>query len=252
MRFLAALPMQRPGYMDAAYYVDGALSLYEGRGFNDPFIWNYLDDPAGIPHPSHLYWMPLSSILGYLSFLFFGPTYRAAQIPFALLSSLLPVLSYVVAYDLSQNRRHAMSAGLFATFSGFYVAYWVTPDNFGPFAVAGVLCLWAAGRAFRTGRSIWFAVSGLSAGFAHLARADGLLLVAVALLAGVSQIANRRSQIADRRSQIGRLCICYLLFAICYLLVMGPWLMRNVRVTGRLLSTAGVQTMWLTRYPVQL
>ena len=241
VRLLTALPMQRPGYMDASYYVDGALSLYEGRGFNDPFIWNYLDDPEDIPHPSHLYWMPLSSILAYLSFLLFGPTYRAAQVPFGLLSALLPVLAYLVAYDISQNRRRAICAGLFTVFSAFYAAYWVTPDNFTPFAVAGALCLWALGRGMRSGNAMWFVVAGVGAGFAHLARADGVLLMAVALLAGVLQIAGPRP---NRVPSV----TCYLLFVLCYLLVMSPWFVRNWIAIGRPLATAGTRTIWLTDY----
>jgi hypothetical protein len=243
VRLLTALPLHRPGYMDAYYYVDGALSLYRGRGFNDPFIWNYLPAPEDIPHPSHLYWMPLSSILAYLSFLILGPTYRAAQVPFVLSSSLLPVLSYFVAYEVAQNRRHAWGAGLFTTFSGFYMAYWVTPDNFAPFAVAGALCLFALGRGVKTGKMVWFLVAGLGAGFAHLARSDGALLLVVALLVGMAQILKSRFAICDLR-----FAICYLLFVICYFFAMGPWFVRNVHVIGRPLPTSGLSTLWLTDY----
>ena len=52
-----------PGYLDSGYYFVGGLQLVEGKGFTEPFLWNYLDDPAGLPHPSHTYWYPLSSIL---------------------------------------------------------------------------------------------------------------------------------------------------------------------------------------------
>ena len=45
-----------PGYLDSDYYFVGGLQLVEGKGFTEPFLWNYLDDPAGLPHPSHTYW----------------------------------------------------------------------------------------------------------------------------------------------------------------------------------------------------
>lgn len=227
--------------MDASYYVDGALSLYDGRGFNDPFIWNYLDDPAGIPHPSHLYWMPMSSILAYLSFLVFGPSYRAAQAPFVLLSSLLPAVSYLVAYDVAGRRRHAVVAALLTIFSGFYMRYWVTPDNFAPFAVAGALCLWACGRGLRDGRLGWFALAGLCAGLGHLSRADGVLLAVAAGLAGIVQVARDRAKLR-------RALFWYAVLVGAYLLVMGPWFVRNWLAIGRPLSTAGMQTVWLTDY----
>ena len=55
-----------PGYMDSDYYFAGGLQLLQGNGFTEPFLWNYLDDPVGIPHPSHAYWFPLASILANL------------------------------------------------------------------------------------------------------------------------------------------------------------------------------------------
>jgi hypothetical protein len=244
VRLATSLFLKRPGYMDAASYVDGALSLYDGRGFNDPFIWNYLDDPSGIPTPSHLYWMPLTSILAYLSFLLMGPVYRAAQVPFVLFSSLLPALSYLVAYDVAHERRHALCAGLFATFSGFYMVYWVTPDNFGPFALAGAFCLWAAGRARRTGRWMWFVGAGFAAGLAHLARADGILLAVAVLSLGAVEIVRAAAQGRPLRTWT----LGCLGFVVGYVAVMGGWFLRNTQAIGRPLSTAAAQTVWLTDY----
>jgi hypothetical protein len=63
---LAAAFQSVPGYMDAEYYYAGGLRLAEGSGFSEPFLWNYLNDPVGLPTPSHTYWMPLASILAAL------------------------------------------------------------------------------------------------------------------------------------------------------------------------------------------
>jgi hypothetical protein len=180
-------------------------------------------------------------VVAYLSTLVFGPTFRAAQVPFALLSSLLPGIAYLVAFDLSGDRRRARYAGLLATFGGFYTIYWVVPDSFAPFAVAGALCLWAVGRGMRSGRGPWFAIAGLSAGAAHLSRADGLLLPGVVLLLGAVQLLRRS---LHRRRVITQL----LVFAACYLAVMAPWFARNVAVSGRPLPAAGTRTLWLTDY----
>lgn len=241
IRLIVMLPLQRPGYMDAAYYVDGALRLYGGHGFSEAFIWNYLDDPQGIPHASHRYWMPFPSILAYLSLLAFGPSFRAAQVPFALVSSLLPAIGYLVADDLFGDRRRAWVAGLLVTFSAFYALYWGLPESFAPYAVAGALCLWATGRALRDGGWYWFAVSGVGAGAAHMSRADGLLLPGVAVFAAAIEMV-RQSQ---RRGQLAK---GLLVLVGCYLAVMAPWLVRNVNEIGRPLSTVGTQTIWLTDY----
>jgi hypothetical protein len=93
---LTIVPVSAPGYMDAAYSYDIALNLARGQGFVEPFLWNYLDDPSGLPHPSHLYWMPLPTLLAWVGLMVLGESYRSAQIPFAVTAALLPVVSYWV------------------------------------------------------------------------------------------------------------------------------------------------------------
>ena len=44
--------------MDAEYYYAGGIRLAEGDGFTENFLWNYLDNPVGLPHPAFTYWMP--------------------------------------------------------------------------------------------------------------------------------------------------------------------------------------------------
>jgi hypothetical protein len=164
-----------------------------------------------------------------------------AQVPFALLSSLLPVLSYAVARSATQNRRHALCAAAFAALGGFYAAYWVTPDNFAPFAVAGAFCLYASGRALESGQVGWFGLCGLSAGLAHLSRADGpLLLVPVAAIGGL--------RLARGQSRGSSLARRYAVMSMGYLAIMGPWFARNVVAVGSPLPTAGTQSVWLTNY----
>ena len=117
VRLLAALPQTQPNYMDAAYYLVGGQRLVQGFGFNDSYVWHYLDQPTGLPHPSHLYWMPLPSIMVAISQTIFGVNYRAAQIPFVMLSALLPMLAYVIAGRLVAGRRQAWLAALLTIFT---------------------------------------------------------------------------------------------------------------------------------------
>lgn len=251
-RVAAALPQQRPGYMDAAYSYDIALNLVQGQGLVEPFLWNYLDDPAGLPHPSHLYWMPLPTLLAWLGLAVLGPSYRAAQMVFALTSALLPLVSYGVALQITGERRRAWLAGLLTIFSGFYVLYWGHTDNFTPFALAGSLSLVAAWRASQARepegvwrRFVWGLAAGALVGLAHLSRADGpLLLVAVGLVWVKSVIPNT----CTARSYWG-LEIVHILLVMCgYVGIMMPWFVRNWVVSGAPLSTTGAQTMWLTTY----
>jgi len=120
VRLLTALPIHQPGYTDACYYATGARQIYEGQGFVEPFIWNYLDPPDAIPHPGYQYWMPLPALLGGLGMWLLGDAFFAMQLPFILLSALLPLVAYTVAWDLTSQRKHALLAGLLAVFPGFF------------------------------------------------------------------------------------------------------------------------------------
>ncbi len=202
VRLLVIVPIWQPGYMDAAYNYDIALNLAQGQGLTEPFLWNYLDNPVGLPHPSHLYWMPLPTLVAWTGLTLFGQTYRAAQIPFAILSALLPLVSYWVALQTTGSRRHAWLAGLLTIFSGFYVLYWSHTDNFTPFALAGSLSLvaaWRAGQAREKSEARGLAIgAGILVGLAHLSRADGLLLlVAIAMSNFKFQMPNAKCQTSN-------------------------------------------------------
>ncbi|MBN1994988.1 MAG: hypothetical protein JW953_19995 [Anaerolineae bacterium] len=144
IRLLAALPQQQPNYMDAAYYYVNALNLAAGRGFVEDFVWIYLDHPTPPPHPSHLYWLPLPSILAWAGMALGGTTYRAAQVSFVIASALLAPITYIATYILSRQRWQSWLAGLLMIFSGFYFPFWTAIDNFTPFAVFGSLALLTA------------------------------------------------------------------------------------------------------------
>ena len=254
LRLLTALPMRQPGFMDAHYYYVGALNLIEGRGFNDPYIWNYLDDPAGPPHPSHLYWMPLPSLIAWAGMALFGPSYRAGQLGFILLSSLLPLVSYAVARRISDQRRHALLAALTTIFSGFYLYYWVSPESAAPFALTGSLPLLALGLGLESGRAHWFALAGAAAGLAYLSRSDGLLLLLVALAVPllVRKHPPRTVQHAIRNTQYAsRVSYCVLRIGLvfaAFLLITAPWFIRNWLAVGSFVPAGGLQSLWLRSY----
>jgi 4-amino-4-deoxy-L-arabinose transferase-like glycosyltransferase len=252
VNLLAGRLITHPGYVDAYYYFGGALQLARGAGFNEPYQWNYLAaDQPGVgtepPWPSHLYWMPLTSILA-APFVAMADAlgggglnnaalFRAAQWPSLLAASLLPLLSYAVAARLSQRRRHAFAAALLTLFSPFYFIYWTTTDTFAIHGLAAGGALLAAALAGEGGAGgRWWAMgAGLGAGLAHLARADGVLV----LLAAGAWLAWRL-----RRSTGRTLATTSLLLLAGYLVVMAPWFVRNWLVVGQPLA-GGLQTLWL-------
>jgi hypothetical protein len=97
----------------------------------------------------------------------------------------------------------------------------------------------------------WWFWAGLTAGLAHLTRADGALLLVVAGLIWLWDVfspqSTRRAQRKERKiSAPSALSAVNLLLG--YLLVMTPWFVRNWRVWQRPLPTSGTQTIFLTTY----
>ncbi|UCG25458.1 MAG: hypothetical protein JSW55_05555, partial [Chloroflexota bacterium] len=237
-----ATRVTEPTYMDAYYYATNGQRLANGYGFSEQIVWQFLDDPAGLPAPSHTYWMPLASILAGAGYAIRND-FRGAQSLFWLLSGLLPLLAYAISWQLARQRWQAWAAALFTVSGGFYAAFMVQPTTFAPFALAGGLSLLAIGLA-PAGRG-WWAVAGLTAGLAHLARADGLLLLLVALFLWLMDtLGRRRKDDGDWRQWL--VSLLYLLGS--YLLVMGGWFLHNWSVLGRPLPTAGIQSLYLTTY----
>jgi len=186
--------------------------------------------------------MPLPSILVGASQSIFGVTYRAAQVPFILLSALLPLIAYAIAWRVSNSRRPAWLAALLTIFSPFYLPYWGVPESFAPFAVFGSLALWLASKQGNKAPAGRLAIAGVCAGLAHLSRADGLLLL-------VPMIAvNAKSRIQNSESRILSMLSSAFWILAGYFVVMLPWFIRNLAVIGSPLSSSGTQLVWACNY----
>ncbi len=229
-----------PGYMDAAYYYMGGINLAEGRGFSEQILWNYLDSPAGLPHPSHLYWMPLPSILAALGMFLAGKSaYFWARIPFIILCGLVPLITARLAFLITGSRKKSTLAGALAVFPGFYAIFMNHTESFSPFMVLGgvfFLLLTDDENEKKSVLSRMFYL-GLVSGLMHLTRADGVVWytggVLYLLLAGVTnqKIANM--------AWFKPFLLQTAIFTLGYTLVMLPWFLRNVELFGSPMSPGG-------------
>ena len=98
--------LEQPSYMDAYYYASNGERLADGHGFSEMVIWQYLDDPSGLPTPSHTYWMPLPSMLAALGHAIRGD-FLGQQIVFWLMGGLLPLLAFGISLLLFGERWQA-------------------------------------------------------------------------------------------------------------------------------------------------
>jgi hypothetical protein len=233
-----------PGYMDADYYFAGGQQLASGHGFTDQFLWNYLDHPKGLPHPSNAYWYPLASIIAAGGMVVTGKTtFVSARIGFILITGIVSVATAALAYRLTKNRPLALAAGLLATFSGYYLPFIVSTDNYGFYMLAGGLYFILLDK-FRNAKAI---LLGGLAGLLNLARGDGLLWLPLTLFA-VARITIQQNHNDSRKKEILAIGINGLLALLGYLLVMGGWFIRNLVVFHSAMPPGSGYVLWMTSY----
>ena len=233
-----------PGYMDADYYYAGGKQLASGHGFTDPFLWNYLDHPQGLPQPSNSYWNPLAAIVAAGGMALTGRIdFLSARIGFILMAALAPLIVTALAYRICRKRSLALLAGLLTIFSGYYLPFIVTTDNYALYMLVGALYFLLLDR-LTYPKS---AVLGLLTGALNLARGDGLLWLPLTLLA-VTMLSYRQENAGSLRLRFRHSAIHAILSILGYLLVMGAWFARNLAVFGAMLPPGSGYVLWMTSY----
>ena len=236
-----------PGYMDADYYFAGGVQLASGKGFTEPYIWNYLSDPQGLPHPSHTYWMPLASIISAVGMWLTGQTtYTAGRATFILLSACVPLLTATLAFDVTHKPFLAVVSGLLSIFSLYYAPFMPVPDNYALYMLFGGTFLLLAPR-----KQNWIPIAlGALVGLLTLARSDGLLWLGLAGLTVIWRSFN--VEVASPLSPWERVRVraipVGLLVLLGYFIVMGPWHLRTMNLFGSFMTPGGGRLLWLENY----
>ena len=238
-----------PAYPDSYYYVDVARSIAAGNGLNVDFVWifaevgNHLPDPAVLPIPSNAHWLPLASFLQAPFVSILGPTAVANALPGVLIGSLAAPLTWLIARDAGARPIVGAAAGVISAIPGAATAFMAQPENFAILHPLVAATLWLTARGLKgDGRS--FAVAGLLAGLATLARNDGILLAgAIGLVWLADRVrawrahrGRRAWSHVDDREPISVLAgVAALAF---FLIVMGPWWARQLLVFGSISPTS--------------
>lgn len=231
-----------PAYMDAQYYYAGAIALADGKGFYLPVAWNYLDDPVGLPAPSHTFWMPLTSLLlapGYALF----HDYTGARWLLWLVAAFIPPATVHLGLRLHGRIWLAVVGGLFALFPAFYAVYMPAADAFALYMLLGYVFFLALDWRWKR-HDLQPLAFGALAGVMYLARADGLFWLAGAL-AWISLRAWREEKTSSR---LARWFISSLICGTAFMAITSAWYLRNLVELGSLLPPGNSHALWLTRY----
>ncbi|HLO14746.1 MAG TPA: hypothetical protein VK206_07955, partial [Anaerolineales bacterium] len=216
------------------------------HGFTEPYLWNYLDDPVSLPHPSHTYWMPLASIVSAFGMWITGQsTYAAGSFPFILLSACVPLLTAALAFSVSRQTRLALVSSLLSIFSLYYAPFMPVPDNYALFMLLGGAFLLLVPF-----KQKWIPlVLGVLAGLMTLARSDGLLWLGLAGLTVLWKSASEENRKKNTfKEWLSRVVPAGLFVIAGYLLTMGLWHVRNLNLFGSLLTPGGGRLLWLQNY----
>ncbi len=232
------LPLVRyPGWGDYSFYYTVARNLVLGRGFVIDYIWHFLYLPPQITHYSNDYWMPLTSVLLALPMFLLGPSLPNAILASLVTGTLLAVLAYLAARQFLGSEFIALTAAAYTLVLSPLFTYSLitdTPVFYALFAGAALLAGMMS-RGAETSRGRWLTLAGLLAGFAHLTRQDGVLLLGPLLLLAWT---------GAKEGRPGRV----LRVLIPYGLVLLPWMALNMRYLGRPFTTGAFRTLFFRSY----
>ncbi len=248
-RIITALFYHQPGYSDAYYYTNVAGQLWSGGGLRDDYLWNYLSRPLPesiTGNPSNTYWMPLTSLIVAAGYVFtLGQNFFAGQIPIILLSSaLVPIAFRLGELLFPQTTRYGWVMGFLTIFCGFYAPVFTLPDNFAPYALFSLLFLLQTvplltSKDNNLPRAA--ALLGLWAALAYLTRVDGLLLLLVPVLCLLIQKYLFRQPLYFGWQTMGLMLLVFGLLVL-------PWHLRNLQVTGQLFPGGGTKVIFMREY----
>lgn len=246
VRLVYALQLTFPPLDDPAYYIQGARSFFNGHPLELSIIWSYHPAPATVLHPGFDFWMPMTSFLIAGSFLVFGDTTFAAQLPSVLAGSLLPALTFCLAYRIFGKTGLAPKLSLFlAGATGLYVALnpllayqSAVPDSQMIYAalVAAAALVWVSRENF------WQSLGlGLLLGLAYLTRSHAVFLILAWGIVTLVRLVREK----ENRAATFKLAV---FTGVGLLLTVGPWLLRNVLTFHALSSPAALESGLVNNY----
>ncbi len=130
---------KNPGYMDADYYFLGGKYLAQNT-LKAPILWNYLDDPTGLPHPLFTYWKPMASIVTAIPMKIFGSfDFQVGRSIFYLIASMITPFAVNFGFRITKNKFASSLVGFFVLFSGFYFKFITIPETISLYLLFGGL-----------------------------------------------------------------------------------------------------------------
>jgi len=232
--------------MDAEYYYLGGKYLSQNQ-INAAFVWNYLDNPQGLPYPLFSYWMPFASLLTYLPLAISNSdSFQVSRIIFWLLSSLMVPGLIFITHKITKNQYIAVISGVFALFNGFYFKYITITETITPYLILGGLFFYLSYLLLeKEVKPIFLFLLGIVAGLLQLTRVDGNLFFVFSVILILFLFFKKKSNANQKKFSF----VSQLLFVFAgYFIPLVPYYVFMVSHFGSISSPVGIKALWTNVY----
>lgn len=222
--YLTSFRVDPHASMDAAYYHVMVDQLEQGKGFQEPVVWQHLNEYENLDHPMD-YWMPFGILAYYGTRFLVGENAEVWLNIF--LWSLLITLVFSDIKRITNRPIFALVGSLTLLFSGRNLFYILTTDNialYGFFGYLFIRCL--------CHKSINLVVCGILAGLIALTRIEGIIFAFLGML----WILYRKKSVKPAFT-----------YLVIILIVLSPWFVRNYQTSGKI-WTSNTKALFLRQY----
>ncbi|HEX3052343.1 MAG TPA: glycosyltransferase family 39 protein [Aggregatilineaceae bacterium] len=217
--------VKHPGIADPNHYYNLGRQIIAGNGLETDYLWHYYNPPDHITHPDD-FWMPFAGVIAAGGMALFGTSVQAAILPFILLGSLLPLVSYASARQIGLSETAGLISAAFTAVLPELVLNSLRTNTPIPSALFLSTALLLLVHGLKHCHAWALIGCGLLVGLAYLTRSEVMLffpiLALILLFLSTSHI------------NITRAALYGLLISGATLIVITPMLLRNVHETGSL------------------
>jgi 4-amino-4-deoxy-L-arabinose transferase-like glycosyltransferase len=223
---------------DGAFYVDIANSVLRGEGYTAHTISALSIAPANLPF-SVFDIPPLYPLLLFVFFKIFGSSFLVAIFVNVILSAILPILVFLLAIELTRNKRMALLAGILTSVNYILIGLMTFQVARELLFTCLILACFVFLFKFSENNKKPIILVGLFLGLAFLARLEAFVLMLPVIIL-----------VLFFRSDFKKALVKIFLIVLISLVIISPWFFRNYNLSGNIFgfSSKLVATSFLTGY----
>jgi len=203
---------------DGAYYVGLARSISTGEGYVAHTVNKLSIVPEQLPYPVFDV-PPLYSLLLLVSFKIFGYGFLSNILPNVILGILLPILVFLFAFQITQEKRIALLSGILMSVNSVLTGSMSFQVLREPLFICLILLCFIF--LFKENNFKNLTLTGLFLGLAFLTRMEAIILILPIIFIALF-----------KKFGLKKTSVRFLFVVFIFSLVVSPWLIRNYKLSG--------------------